>query len=271
MPKLKSVVAPVFAVIFCMTSAHAKQTEESCEKTWIVESKEAVGASSQTAALLKRWQVLEQQCGHTQIYRGRLALLQVMMGDFQSAERTLATAGKATPPFGFAIEAAAIQLAVEQRLKRPQALTASELRPFEESYRGLVQRYPQWPTGYALLGGIESTLGKHKEAIPNLMRALQGDAYNLSGVYRNLAISLSATEQWQKAIEAANRAYELQPSLTSDPPFVYAIADANTGLGKLDDAEIALKLILKKRPEVRNDPDFLGSVEFFNRMKKERR
>lgn len=248
--------------------AEASQLEQWCEKQWITESARLLsGPTANSAAMLEKWRSYETRCGSTYAYVGRLALIQILMNDFAGANRTLERAPKADSPFAYSLDAAKIQLKVQQRLSDPKPITTQELSQFETSYATLVRKYPNWPTGFALLGGVQTLLGKHADAIRNLEVAKNGDAYDLSGVYRNLTISFAATGAFQSAMEAADKAFALNDRLTSDSAFAYALANTNSALGHLDDAETVLKVIVTKRPEVRNDPDFIRAVEFYKQQR----
>lgn len=248
--------------------ANATQTEAWCEQQWIQDSGALLGGSNDgRLALLKQWRSHESRCGSTAIYQGRLALIQILLQDFSGAQATLNKPLTGDPAHAYAVEAARIQLQVAQRTAEPKPITKPELQQFEAAYQGLVAKYPKWPTGYALLGGVQSLLGKHSEAVRNLDVAKQGDVYQLGGVYRNLTVSLAAMREWEQALKAADRAFELNKTLTSDAQFAYALANADSALGQLEDAKTVLEVILAKKPEVRNDPEFLEAVNFYKHQR----
>jgi tetratricopeptide (TPR) repeat protein len=217
--------------------------------------------------LLKYWRTLEPRCGVTHAYAGRLALIHILMKDFGAARTVLAKAPSGSSPYAYSVDAARAQVQVQERLADDKPITAKDLGQFEALYAGLVSKYPKWPSGYGLLGGVQILLGKHADAIKNLKIAAQGDVYELFGVYRNLTISYSATGAFNAALEAADKAYELNRGLTSDASYMYSAALANSALGKVDEAETLLKLILAKRPEVRSDPEFIRAVEFYREQR----
>jgi tetratricopeptide (TPR) repeat protein len=251
--------------------AEAVQSEEWCEKQWVSASAMLLsGTNPNGAAMLKQWHSYEAQCGLTFTYVGRLALIQIFMKDFTAAKATLAKASKASSPFAYSLDAAKIQLEIQERISQPKPITKQELIQFEASYVTLVKKYPNWPTGFALLGGMQTLLGKHIDAIRNLEVAKSSDTYELSGVYRNLTISRAATGEFQLALESADKAFALNTALTSDSAFAYALANADSALGHLDDAETILKVILAKHPEVRSDPEFIHAVEFYREQRSRR-
>lgn len=218
----------------------ASQLEEWCEKQWIANSAAYTSQDGKPKGnlLLTYWLTLEPRCGATFAYSGRLALVHVLMKDFNAAKSVLA---KAPPtggsPYAYSVDIAKVMLQVEERIAAAKPVTGQDIAQFEKSYANLVAKYPKWPTGYALLAGVQTLLGKHHEAIRNLKVAAKGDAYELFGVYRNLTISYAAIGDFMSAADSADKAYRLNPGLTSDSAYMFAAATAASGTGHFDDAE----------------------------------
>jgi tetratricopeptide (TPR) repeat protein len=242
----------------------APEQELVCEELWIRESA-SLRERLAGGVAVKEWRSHQARCGDTLAWFGRLAMLQIMSNDFAGARATLDRAPQGASPYAYSRDAARIQLDVQQILvDDTKTLGREDVERFEIRYAALIRNYPNWPTGYALTGGMQTMLGKHDQAIRNLRRAAKGDAYDLSGVYRNLTISLAATGAYADAEAAADRAYELNKQVTGDPPFMIAMARTNLGLGNLEDAGTMLRLILAKKPEVRGDPEFVAVAEAYN-------
>jgi tetratricopeptide (TPR) repeat protein len=259
-------ISLIFSILILSVHSlsHGAEIEEWCEKEWIKESGKILSVSSSNLdALLKHWKSYEPRCGKTQVYLGRLALIYVFQQKFSDARKTLAKVNAHDLSYGYAVDAARIMIDVQERLASQKSIEEVEIAEFENRYKSLVKKYPNWPSGYALLGGVQTLLGKHTEAVKNLDRAKQGDAYELWGVFRNLSISLTALRKFDQALEAADKAFMLNKSLTGDPQFAYALATSNAALGYFEDAEVVLNVILTKRPEVRNDPEFIHAVGFY--------
>jgi tetratricopeptide (TPR) repeat protein len=133
----------------------------------------------------------------------------------------------------------------------------------------VVEEYPGHPESYALLGAVESELGRHDVAIKLYETAL-ADARGTQkwGLYRNLTISYAEAGRYQQAYDAAGSTIALRRSVMGDKYFVYAVAKAEAGLGKFADAQTALRVIAAKDPSVKQDPDFRQTIDFvFDRMK----
>lgn len=142
-----------------------------------------------------------------------------------------------------------------------RTIKMEDVRRLEEKYLAFVKRYPEFPDGHGMLGGIQTILEKHDDAIKSLEVGLRS-AMDVSGVYRNLTISYTAVGRYEEAIRVADKAFQLNRRLTSDPDFAFALAKADAGIGNFHAAETVLRVIAAKVPEVRSDPDFKEAVDF---------
>lgn len=261
-PRLFGLIASLIT-FSALGADKALPLELECEKQWIVQSGQLALSAVTDGTLYKKWTANEARCGKTSTYWGRLAIIQVLANDLNGAKESLKRAPSSSDEYSFVVDVAKAQLAVHERLASPKPITASDLAFFEGQYTKVVKKHPRWPTPYALLGGVQTLQGKHAEAVKNLLVALDGDAYQLSGVYRNLTISLSALGRYESAMKAADKAFELNKSLVSDPAFAYAMAQTNIGLRQLDEARTVIQVIAAKRPEVKDDPQFQEIVRVY--------
>lgn len=264
---MRKTILSISLLISC--SAHAVEPLPHalhCEKQWIQDS--ASFATSTPADRITKWKTHEGECKSTSVYWGRLAILQANAHEFKAARESIIKAPKENPEYDFALDLARLEIEVQRRLASPAPLARTDIEKFEEGYQRIVREHPKWPTGYALLGGTQTMLGKHSQAVASLRKASEGDAYQLSGVFRNLAISLTALGKHEEALAAADRAGKLDKSLLGDPAFAIAVANSHTALGYIDDAQNLLKVVLAKRPELKADPEFIEAVEYTRRAKK---
>ncbi len=146
--------------------------------------------------------------------------------------------------------------------KRPQ------MKALEGKYAAFVRKYPNFIPGYSMLGGIQSALDEHHEAIQTVIAALNNTpkdkrrSSNLWSMYRNLTISFAETGDYRKALGAADVAYELKKGISSDRYFMYALAKADAATGNFKGAQDALNVVAARVPEVKNDPKFQSTVRF---------
>jgi tetratricopeptide (TPR) repeat protein len=231
-----------------------------CERQWAIESASAGERGPRDLTeLLMRWKGHGLKCSGTVAYEARLAMAYAMSGDPAAAQRELKSVAGIQSDYGHLVEFGAV--VVDYFSVANGAPTRDGVRRLEGELRAFTEKYPRFADGQAMLGGIETTLGKHAEAIKALELGLHS-SMDTSGAYRNLAISYAAVGRYEDAIHAADAAYRLDKGLTSDPYFVYAVAIADAGVGKLEDAELALRVIAAKKPEVRRDPEFKKALDF---------
>jgi tetratricopeptide (TPR) repeat protein len=247
---------------------NATNLDATCEKHWISDSKSVLGnAGSMNTEMLSQWKKRESECSVTSVYWARLALVQIDLNELSAAKTSIEKAPADRSSYGFVLDMAKTQLVIQERINLRDPLTENDVRKFASLYADIVKKYPQWPTGHAMYGNTLTLLGNHSGAIKHLQIAKTGDAYQLQSVFRSLTISLSAVGEHEKALDAADKAIVRNRKLTGDPQFAYAAAISHAALGYIEDAEDALKVILHKRPDVKNDQAFLDAVEFCRRAK----
>lgn len=261
---LRFIYINLFTFSLCIlvsTSVHAeKRSAEWCEQQWVNES---IVASKKEppdyAGLLKRWQQYGQKCAGTVAYEARLAFAYLFLDQTHKAEEILAPLKNQSSSYSNLVDLALIQVDAF-RLYEKQ-IYEKDLRGLEAKYKGFVKKYPDTLEGYGMLGGLQTMLNEHEEAIKSLKISLRSSK-NLLGVFRNLTINYSALGKHREALEAANDAIKIDKSITDDQYFMYALATTNAALGDVDAAKTALLLIAAKKPEVKEDPDFQQAVRY---------
>ena len=225
-------------------AAYAKnQISEWCEQQWTVESAKLGEVDMpDNAALLARWKSYESKCTGSIAYEARLAIAYVSVKQVDKARSVLKPLSKDTQEYGHLIELALLQ-ADEADLMNG-VVNERDIAQLERRYLALVKKYPNFLEGYALLGGLQSMLNKHAEAIRSLEYARE-TKMNAAGIYRNLTISYAALGRYKDAAQ-----------------FVYGLAKAKAGVGDFRAAETVLRVIAAKKPDVRRDPDFKDAVDF---------
>ena len=249
-------------------NSNASQTEEWCEAKWVSDSAKLVSnqvANPNYYAMQTQWLKYEPNCGKTVTYITHLALIQMLQKNFDAAKVTLTKVDSNVSDYRYLIDSTKVQLEIQEALASNKELTKTDYSKFESVYLEIVKKYPNWLNGYALLGGMQTELGKHKEAIATLEKAEKAEGYDLYYVYRNLTISHAALHENEAALAAADKAHALNKKTSSDTQLMIAYANASTALGYLADAQDALKLLLAKQPEIENNPEFVKAVENYKR------
>lgn len=239
-----------------------------CERAWFgVSARFAPRMPKSTdPELVKAWQAYGASCAGTVAYEGRLAMAYVLTGQSELAKGVLAPLDRRGGPYGHLVDFGWILIdavAVFQGVPEEAALAG-----LAERLRVHTARFPESMEGLSMLGALRTMLGQHEAAVAALSRCTSAPLIDLSGVHRNLTISLAALERYELAKASAEAALELRPELTSDPQWVYAVATTWAALGDLTTAGKALQSIGLEQPAVREDPRYRQAVQFVLERKK---
>ncbi len=264
--KLQSALL-LFVFLFSTMTINAKtQSADWCERQWSIESSSVADLPHPDYELfLKRWLNYADRCSGTVIYESRLVTIYILLNMTDKAREILKPYANSTSAYKSIVEFSLLQADATDVIN--SKLDLDSVQKLEERYLQFVKKYPDFPDGFAVLGGLQTTLEKHVEAIKVLEVGLRS-SMDISGVYRNLTISYTEVGRYNEAMHAADQAYGLKKSLTSDPYFMYAAAKASAGVGNLHTAEVTLRLIAAKKPEVIQDPEFKKAVDFVNSKRK---
>ena len=267
-------ISSKFAVFFALTigvlmmtyqlKSVASQTEEWCEAKWVNDSARLISrtlAKQDFDGMYRQWLSYEPDCGKTVTYSTHLALIQMLQKNFVAAKSTLSKVDSKNSTYGYLVDSAWAQLEIQEALANNKEFTKDDYLKFERVYSNIVKKYPNWLNGYGFLGGMQTELGKHEEAIVNLEKAKKAQDYGLYFVYRDLTISHAALNHNEAALDAADKAVVFNKNMFSDPQFVIVYANTSTKLGYLADTRNALKVLLAKHPEIESNPEFVKAVE----------
>jgi tetratricopeptide (TPR) repeat protein len=258
--------------LFVLTASAAPHPKDDvvawCEQQWRIESASPTGAPlasrspREWADLEKRWQTYAPKCAGTVAYEFRVATVQMFGGDIPRARRTLASAKGIPSPSAYLVKFGLAMCDYWELTTGARVTSAAEESRIERAFQETVDGHADFAEGWAMLGSAQTIRGRHDLAVESLQKALQSSIMDLSGVYRNITISYAALRRYGHALDAADEAYTRSPAVTSDPYFVCALAAANTAAGRLEDAEMELKLVLAKNPWFRSEPEFQKAVAF---------
>lgn len=240
-----------------------------CEQQWeLVTADPGPTIQPSYKDMLARWQEYRGKCAGTVAYEARLAILYAQMGDSTKAREVLKGVEGKKSDYGYLVELASLQTELSEILAGSPRDKRVKVKQLTGKYAAFVKQHPNFPTGYFVLGGLQTTLEEHHEAIRTLIAGLNHTEKdkrrtpNLWGVYRNLTISYAETGNYRVALGAADVAFELKKGITSDAYFVLAVAKADAGTGNFKSAHDALNVIAVKVPQIKNDPKFVETVNF---------
>jgi len=235
-----------------------------CEQEWLAQSALFVGKDMPDYnGLLDRWMQYRGKCQGTVSYEARLAFIYYFLNQNDKAKDSLRSVEHKASPYSYMVDLAKIWIEASE-LSVSKSSDMRRLREIESQLQKIVIQHPEHVESYGLLGGLESSLGHHEQAITTLEKglALAKPAHSKAGIYQNLTISYAEVGRYQDAYDAAGNAINLRKAASDNQFFMYALAKANAGLGKFSDAQMDLKLIAAKKPEVKQDPEFLAAVDF---------
>ena len=258
--KLPTIFTVLFSFSFYVNAAPKSNSPEWCEVQWRAESSSLDIDSAQSSNIVERWEMHRKNCESTTVFESRLAMAYALSGQFEKARKVVQSIDAHQTKYQYLAAFSGVVVDYLSTYSQKTIHEADVLK-IKEKLLAYVSKYPDFPDAQGLLGGIQSFLGDHKAAIGSLERA-KNTTMDASGVYRNLAISYAEVGRYQEAIGAADTAYGMKKTLTSDQYFMYALAKANAGEGDFKAAENALRVIAAKKPEVRRDPNFKEAVDF---------
>jgi len=264
------VAALILLNVLEMASVKAQgDRAEWCERQWeIVSADSGEALQSPYKDILARWQKYRGKCEGTIAYEARLALLYAQMNEPSRAREILKTLGGTKSHYDHLVEVAALQTELSEIMLEGETDKRPRIKAVEAKYMVLVRKYPNFVPAYSMLGGMQTALDEHQEAIRTLIAGLNHTdkdkrrSPNLWGVYRNLTVSFAETGDYRRALGAADVAFELKKGISSDPYFAFAVAKASAGTGDFKTAHDALNVIAAKVPRVRSDPKFKETVDF---------
>jgi tetratricopeptide (TPR) repeat protein len=252
-----------FALSACQLSPSAfaaQSTPEWCEQQWRADSADFNARSMNLSALTARYSRHEAECKGTVTYEARLAGAYAMTHQFDRALEILKPVDGASGPWQHLVDFAKLQIDFFSLLDA-ETVTRAQAVELRNKFEAYVRKYPDFRDAYSQLGALQAELGDHSSAIKSLEFAIRSPM-NMSGAFNLLTISYTAVGRYDDALQAADRAYDMDKAVTSDPRFMYALAKSNAGVGQLEAARRTLQVIAAKKPEVRTDPEFKEAVQF---------
>lgn len=258
---------PRFALLFsalvsCQLSpaVHAQGTPEWCEQQWRVDSADFDIRSKDLSALTARYSRHETACKGTVVYEARLAGAYAMNHQFERAREILRPVDRPGGPWQHLVDFARLQIDFFAVVDA-ETVTRAQAVELRNKFEAFVRKYPDFRDAYSQLGALQAELGDHSSAVKSLEFASRSPM-NMSGAFNLLTISYTAVGRYDDALQAADKAYDMDKAVTSDPRFMYALAKANAAVGQLEAARRTLQVIAAKKPEVRTDPEFREAVLF---------
>jgi tetratricopeptide (TPR) repeat protein len=206
---------------------------------------------------LREWSSLSAKCANSGIYESRLGTLYTIAHRFDEARR--------------AVEAGlALNTSYRKELLSTLAgvdLSESKLDAALATYQTIAKDYPDWFDGYSGIGTVEMLRGKFDEAVRYLNEANKREkrAYT----YRNLTLAYHQLGKNEEATQSINEAYKLDKNIVADREVMVAAARSYAFLGKYKAADGFMKMLLEAKPEARNDPEVVQTINYVSKKLRE--
>lgn len=229
--------------------------EEICNDFWreiIFSQQSHAGVESK----IRAWKMKAKQCGETGLYEFRLANLYIQARQYSEAERTLnsALANKPSQEKVLQIGLVDIDLAKGN-------WNEAEMRLLE-----IVKKYPDWYLSYQKLGVVKMEKKEIPEAIEYLKKS--NDREQHAATYAELVVAYHQLQNHEETVKAMNAAFELDQSVISDREAMLSASMSYTALGKFEVSKNLLGMLLKARPELRDDAGFQQALHYLSRSMK---
>jgi tetratricopeptide (TPR) repeat protein len=243
--------------------------ESRCERIWFGVAQRAYQRSREDiASTLKRWVAYQQQCRASGYFWAKRASLEAALGNFSAAKNSLSSAPIGAAERSPALAVAEIHVHLEEYIAAGGTPDVRRLAEFDAQVTDVIRRFPDWLPAAALLGGLQVLQGRYPHAIQNLEKASTDKSIDQSIVLRNLAIAYSRFGAHSAALDAADAALKIDRNLTADPHFAAAVVVSSVRLELLDDAEIALKVVLKKNPSAGKSASLVDAAYIYNEARR---
>lgn len=206
---------------------------------------------------IRNWSALKAKCGKSGIYESRLGTLYTLAGQYDKARAVIEAGLALRTPYRKELLStlAGVELG-QQNLSR--AL---------EHYEAIIKSYPDWHDGYGGVGTVKLMQGKFEEAVRYLNEAAKRGKHRY--IYRQLTIAYHQLGRNEEAVKAINAAYRLDQGVAADRDAMLAAAKSYAFLGKYKLADGFLKMLVQAKPEARNDPEVVQTMNYVSKRLKE--
>jgi tetratricopeptide (TPR) repeat protein len=211
-------------------------------------------------ALPEKWKAQGGDCGGSAVYEARLAIAYGMTGDFDAAARTLKPVHPGQKADAYMLEYARLSVDYLAELALNDDPTEASVVRLAGAFGEFVSKHPRFREAQAMLGTLQTILGKREEAIRSGLEGLDPET-DMSGAYRNLTVNYSALGKHSDAAKAA----EMACRLGFDQEFVYAAARSLAAVGSYPPAENMMDLLRERTPAAAAAPEFRETVELITR------
>lgn len=236
----------IFTIIVAVSPTTA--AKNTCENEWdeVLSSKSMLSIDSK----IEYWKSKSKICSKTGIYEFRMGHLYTVSGQLSKAESAFYKGLSFKTEYRKELLSGLADLHLKKR----------DWASAESTYKSIISEYPQWYNGYQGLGIVKLINKEFKQSIDLLNKSNQLQATALS--YRNLTIAYHQIGDHTNTVKSINNAFERDSNIQSDRDAMMAGAISYAKLGNYKVADGLLGMLLKSRPEVQNDKQFIKTASF---------
>jgi tetratricopeptide (TPR) repeat protein len=234
------------AVLFQVAEASGASlpVKNTCEKQYKELQTNPLYAS--TASKIKVFEADAFLCAGSGLYEVQLAQLYIEAGDLGKAKQILDEALKQNMPHR------------KELLFKETVVYGSrlDLKHAEEIDRLLIRDYPNSFEGYSGLGTVFLVQNRPKESIEQYEKA--NSLQQTVAAYRNLVIAYTKVGRYEDATSAFDKYYRADRTALGDRDVAMSVAVAYEKQGELEVADGALRALLKSKPGIKDDKEFVA-------------
>lgn len=191
---------------------------------------------------LARWQAAAPKCAGNGLYEVRLTGLLTVTGRYNEARQAVRAGLALNTPYKKELLGADAAI----------SLNTMQLADAQKQYQVLIASYPDYFDGYCGMGALRLMERRFTEAVTYLNQAARHQQSWI--IYRHLTIAYAQLHQHQRAVEAFDKAYRLNPKVVGDKDAIHAATRSLMFLGNYRAAEGAINLLLRANRSAGADP-----------------
>ena len=202
---------------------------------------------------VSKWEALQSKCAGSGLYEFRRGLLYIQANRLGDAKTSFDHGSRRKGSYAREYQFAYAEL----------DLAKNDKKKAQAGFQQLTVDYPDWYLPHYSLGQMALSSGQYSEAKGHFEASVQRQPQ--AETYGFLATSSHQLDLHKDTIKYMNKALAADPSMAGYRNGMIATAVSAMKLGQLPLATNALSMLLKARPEVKNDEEFLKLVRILKR------
>ena len=244
-----------------MTAEAGTRTPQWCEEQWHEASAPQLQSrSTDYAALLRTWQQLRDQCAGAAVYEARLASIYLLQKQHSKAQEVLRSIGNVQPEYAPLVESTRLQADIAGATGGKDS-EAVDIEQFAPRFEKLLADAPSWYVAHEQVATFRLMSGEPARAIEAAKRALELEPSSWWS-YRTMAIAYSELGEHKTAATLGDRAHSMHPAVSADADLMLALARSYAAMGNPKMSETLLGLLFTYRPEVRQSSQYRETLVF---------